>query len=111
MKLHWNRRAIREFQQAFDDLSEYSSQAAIDWRENVQRMTEMLENHPRIGNLFRYDDDGEIRQVIVGRYRFIYLFDGHRLEMCRVWHVRRDHNPNVIRDGGPRRGWPAFIGY
>lgn len=111
MNLTWTRRALREFQNAFADLAEHRPQAAIDWRESVLRMNEMVENHPRIGNLFRHDDDGEIRQVIVGRYRFIYLFDGQRLEMCRVWHVRRDHDPKVIRDGAARRGWPAFVGY
>jgi plasmid stabilization system protein ParE len=109
--LYWNRRALREFQKAFDDLSAYSPQAAIDWRDDVKRMIEMLENYPQIGHLFRHDHDGEIRQVVVGRYRIIYLFTGQRLEMRRVWHVRRDHNPQVIRDGGARRGWPAFIGY
>ena len=110
MNLYWNERALREFQQAFDDLSEKSPQAAIDWRDDVQQMIQMVGNHPQIGHLFRHDPDGEIRQVIVGRYRFIYRFNREVLEMCRVWHVRRDHNPMVIRDG-PRRGWQAFVGY
>ena len=110
MNWTWNRRALREFQQAFDDLSEYSPQAAIHWRNDVQQMIEMLENYPQIGHLYRHDPDGEIRQILVGRYRFIYRFNMEILEMRRVWHVRRDHNPLVIRDG-PRRGWPAFVGY
>lgn len=110
MSLIWTRRALREFQQAFDDLFEHSPQAALDWRDDVQRMIGMLENFPQIGHLFRHDPDGEIRQVFVGRYRFIYRFNGTALEMRRVWHVRRDHNPQVIRDRAPR-GWPAFVGY
>ena len=110
MKLRWNRRALREFQRAFDDLFEARPQAALDWRDDMQQMMGMVENHPQMGHLFRCDHDGEIRQVIVGRYRFIYRYDGEILEMRRVWHVRRDHNPMVIRDGH-RRGWPAFVGY
>jgi plasmid stabilization system protein ParE len=109
--MRWNARARREFSTAYHELLDCNRAAAMDWQEDVLRMTEMLENHPQIGNLFRHDHDGEIRQVIVGRYRFIYLFDGQRLEMCRVWHVRRDFNRTVIRDGDSRRGWPAFVGY
>lgn len=109
--MRWNARARLEFSAACQELFDSNPAAAMDWQENVLRMTEMLENHPQIGHLFRHDHDGEIRQIVVGRYRLIYLFNGkNRLEMCRVWHVRRDHNPLVIRDG-PRRGWPAFVGY
>ncbi len=110
MNLNWNNRSLREFQRAFDDLSEASPQAAVAWRDDVQQMIRMVENYPQIGHLFRRDPDGEIRQILVGRYRFIYRFNGEILEMCRVWHVRRDHNPQVIREGTPR-GWPAFVGY
>ena len=110
MKLIWNSRALREFERAFDELFEARPQAAIDWRDDVQQMTSMLENYPQIGHLFRHDPDGEIRQLLVGRYRFIYRFNGDVLEMRRVWHVRRDHDPQVIREGTPR-GWPAFVGY
>lgn len=110
MNLNWNNRALREFRRALADLSEESPQAAVDWQDDVQQMIWMVENHPQIGHLFRHDPDGEIRQIIVGRYRFIYLFNGKTLEMLRVWHVRRDHNPQVIREGTPR-GWPAFVGY
>jgi plasmid stabilization system protein ParE len=109
--LYWHRRALREFDEAFDRLFEARPQAAVDWRQDVLRMIGMLEDYPQIGHLFRHDPDGEIRQMLVGRYRFIYRYDGELVEMCRVWHVRRDHNPEVIRDGPSRRGWPAFIGY
>ena len=108
MKLIWHPRALREFDSAFDELFAARPQAAIAWRGDVRRMIEMLENHPRIGPLCRCDDDGEIRQTIVGRYRFIYRFDDEVLEMRRVRHVRRDYDPMVIRDG-PRRDWTAFI--
>lgn len=110
MRLQWNRLALHEFNRAFTELSVVSPQAAVDWQADVQRMMEMLENYPQIGPLYRRDADGEIRQTVVGRCRFIYRFNGKRLEMRRVWHVRRDHNPQVIREGTPR-GWPAFVGY
>ena len=108
--MRWKARARREFSMAYRELFDCNPAAALDWQEDVQRMTEMLENFPQIGHLFRNDHDGEIRQIVVGRYRFIYLYSGKRLEMRRVWHVRRDHNPQVIREGTPR-GWPAFVGY
>jgi plasmid stabilization system protein ParE len=111
VKLTWTARAIREFEEAFAYLFEARPDAAVAWRDDVQQMMAMVENHPQIGNPFRTDPDGEIRQVLVGRYRFIYRFNRETLEMRRVWHVRRDFNRQVIRDGGSRRGWPAFIPY
>lgn len=106
----WNGRALREFDRAFADLLEVRPQAAVSWREDVQRMIEMVDNYPQIGSLYRRDPDGEIRQVLVGRYRFIYRFDGATAEMRRIRHVRRDYDPMRIREGIPR-GWPAFVGY
>lgn len=108
MKLTWHRRGWCEFNAAFDEMFEVRPQAALDWREDVMGMMEMLENHPQIGSLCRHDPDGEIRQVIVGRYRFVYRFNKRVLELRRVRHVRREYNPQVIRDA-PRRDWTAFV--
>ena len=105
--MRWNARAKAEFSQACNDLFEANPKAASDWQKDVQRMMEMLENHPRIGSLCRHDPDGEIRQVIVGRYRFVYRFDTKNLELRRVRHVRRDYNPQVIRDAPS--DWRAFV--
>lgn len=107
MKLIWHRRALCEFNAAFDELFEVRPQAAIDWREAVDRMIGMLENYPQIGPLCRRDPDGEIRHITVGRYRFVYRLNGKELEMRRVRHVRRDYDPQVIRDA-PRRS-SAFV--
>ena len=106
--MRWKARARREFSAACRELFAANPQAAIDWRDAVHRMMEMLENHPQIGSLCRHDPDGEIRQVIVGRYRFIYRFNKMLLELRRVRHVRRDYDPQVIRDA-PRREWSAFV--
>ncbi|MFL6245337.1 MAG: type II toxin-antitoxin system RelE/ParE family toxin [Thermoanaerobaculia bacterium] len=108
MKLIWHRRALREFNGAYEDLFDARPQAAIDWRVAAQRMIEMLENYPQIGALCRHDPDGEIRQIVVGRYRFVYRLNQKVLEMRRVRHVRRDYDPQIIRDA-PRRDWRAFV--
>lgn len=106
--MRWKARARSEFSDACRELHAANPRAAIDWQDAVLRMMEMLENHPQIGSLCRHDPDGEIRQVIVGRYRFIYRFNRRILELRRVRHVRRDYNPQVIRDA-PRREWSAFV--
>jgi plasmid stabilization system protein ParE len=108
VKVTWHKRGLCEFNAAFDELFEARPQAALDWREAVQRMIEMLQDHPQIGSLCRHDPDGDIRQVIVGRYRFIYRVNKKILQMRRVRHVRRDYDPQVIRDA-PRRDWSAFV--
>jgi len=110
MKCEWTRTALREFDSTFKSFFEMSPNAAVDWRDSVGRMLEMIENHPQMGHLHRRASEGEFREVIVGRYRFIYRLAGDRMVMRRILHVRRDYDPMTIRDGYPRcpQGWPAF---
>lgn len=60
MKLFWSRRAQREFREAVGHLEEANPEAALRWRTEVQRMMQMIEDHPRIGRFHRSDLDGEI---------------------------------------------------
>lgn len=99
MKFTWHRRALREFNDAFDEMYASRPEPALEWRLDVRHMMSMLEHYPQIGPLLHHDPDGEIRQCIVGRYRFIYRYDGAVLEMRRIRHVRRDYDPQTIRDG------------
>ena len=105
--MRWNARAQREFSDACRDLFDANPKAATDWQQDVQRMVEMLENYPQIGSLCRHDPDGEVRQIVVGRYRFVYRLNRKTLQMRRVRHVRRDYDPQVIRDAP--RDWSAFV--
>lgn len=61
-------------------------------------MTNTLATLPSLGHRLRRDADGEIRQTTVGSYRFIFRVEGKEIEMLRVRHVRRDYNPQTIRD-------------
>lgn len=97
MKLTWTRRGSREFNKAFADMYQANPQAALRWHEDATGMMAMIEMYPRIGHMHRQDPDGEVREVIVGRYRFIYLL-AETVEIRRVRHVRRDYNPQTIRD-------------
>ena len=107
MKCEWTTTARQEFARAFDGLFEANPTAALEWHDDVVRMIEMIENHPQIGHLHRREGKGEFREVIVGRYRFIYRVAPAALKIRRILHVRRDYDPMYIREGYPR-GWPAF---
>ena len=110
MRIRWTRRARCEFDEAAEFLREANPDAAMSWQEDVQRMMTMLEDFPQIGRYHRRDPDGEIREIVVGRYRFIYRLPGCGIEIRRVRHVRRDYDPMRIRDGwptGPRAFVPA----
>ena len=82
MILRWTRIARREYDDAFAGLFD--------------------------GRHHRRDSDGEFREVVVGRYRFIYRVTPDLVEIRRVRHVRRDYDPMRIRDGAPS-GSPAFV--
>lgn len=107
MNLVWTPTALREFEAAFHEMSRHRPAAAISWREDVLMMRQMIENHPAMGHHHRTASEGEYREVIVGRYRFIYRLTADILEMRRILHVRRDYDPQRIREG-PRPGFPAF---
>ncbi|HEX2120268.1 MAG TPA: type II toxin-antitoxin system RelE/ParE family toxin [Thermoanaerobaculia bacterium] len=108
MTSRWTRKARREFDQAFEHLHEANADAAVRWRSDVGSMQEMIEHDPAIGRSHRRDRDGEIREVVVGRYRIVYRIAPDLLEIRRVLHVRRDYDPDTIREG-MRGGSPAFV--
>lgn len=108
MKVVWTSVALREYRAALDTLTEANPQAAERWEADVDRMMEMLENFPKIGHYHRRDIDGEIREVAVGRYRFVYRLPPDIIEIRRVFHVRRDYDPQKIREGFPS-GPRAFV--
>lgn len=110
MKLDWTPTAWREFWDASLELQKQNPAAAESWRADVADMIRMLEYHPHIGHRHRTTSEGEFREVIVGRYRFIYRVSETVLKMRRVRHVRRKYDPQRIREGVPR-GFPAFVGY
>lgn len=108
MTLRWTKKALREFDNAFDHLFEANAAAALSWRSDVADMMRMLEEHPGIGRSHRKDLDGDFREVVVGRYRFIYRMNADQIEIRRVRHVRRDYDPQRIREG-VFTGSPAFV--
>lgn len=105
--MQWTLTARREYDAAYQGLCEHRPEAADAWADDVVDMIRMLENHPGIGHRHRTSEEGVYREVIVGRYRFIYRVTETLLEMRRVLHVRRDYNPSRIREG-VRPGFPAF---
>ena len=109
MNCEWTRTALREFDSTFKFYFAKSPDAAVQWRDDVAGMIEIIEHHPQIGHLHRRTREGEVREMIVGRYRFIYRYTPDTLVMRRILHVRRDYDPMTIRDGNPvPEGWPAF---
>ncbi|HYI10093.1 MAG TPA: type II toxin-antitoxin system RelE/ParE family toxin [Thermoanaerobaculia bacterium] len=107
MRVDWTATARREFNQAFDYMFNERPAAALAWQEDVRSMLEMIELHPEMGHRHRSTPGGEYREMIVGRYRFIYRLAGNILKMRRILHVRRDFDPQRIREGVPR-GFPVF---
>lgn len=108
MMVRWTRKARCEFDDAFDHLFDANADAAMSWRSDVTGMMQMLEEHPRIGRLHRHEPNGDFREVVVGRYRFIYCLSPDLVEIRRILHVRRDYDPQRIRDG-VFTGSPAFV--
>lgn len=108
MKIEWKKRAQREFFRAYSAIYDANPDAAKRWSAHVSAKIRMLDEHPAMGRRLRLDRDGDFREVTVGRYRLIYRLTPDVLEVRRLLHVRRDYDPQTIREGFPS-GPRAFV--
>jgi plasmid stabilization system protein ParE len=108
LRVSWKGRAERELFSAYATLREVNRAAAERWWADVIIMTNNLERLSSMGRRLRFGRDGDYRQTTVGHYRFIYRVVGDLVEIRRVRHVRRDYDPQRIRDGEPT-GPQAFV--
>jgi len=60
----------------------------INWRENVYRAVEHLDDFPESGAVVREFARNDIRQVVVGDYRVIYRIKRRSPEIISVRHCR-----------------------
>lgn len=88
-KLMWTDEARGSLVDIYDYIAKQSIDAALRTIEGIYRKSEVLQDFPRIGFLHRKADNEEVRIVLYGHYRIVYLVDGDCAIVTGVVHTSR----------------------
>jgi plasmid stabilization system protein ParE len=72
--------------------------AASKITSDIYRCIDLLLEFPEIGRVLRRETGRVVRQTFVRSFRIFYAVSDDKLEILRVFHVRRNYDPNMIRD-------------
>ena len=74
-KIIWTSESERWLKDIFDYISEDNQEAAIKVVEGIYNKTQVLLEHPKIGYIYEYEVEEEIRILLYGHYRITYLIN------------------------------------
>jgi toxin ParE1/3/4 len=78
----WTREARERLREIHEYIARDNSTAALAVVEGIYAKTQLLRQHPRMGQRYELIVDREIREIIFGHYRIPYLIvDESRIEI------------------------------
>ena len=93
MKVLWTASALAQLQAIHHYLAQTSPDYAIRIIDRLTRRSIQIANFPNSGRMVPEYDRKEIREVIEGRYRIIYLVELDQVQVLAVIHSARDLRP------------------
>ena len=87
--IRWSARAREDVREAVAYIAADNPAAAMRWADAVERRLELAEGTPRAGRVVPEFGDEGLREVLVGRFRLLYRFAPHELQVVRVWEGHR----------------------
>ena len=93
MKALWTASALAQLQAIHDYLAQTSPDYAVRIIDRLTRRSIQIAKFPNSGRMVPEYDLKEIREVIEGRYRIIYLVDVAQVQVLAVIHSARDLRP------------------
>jgi plasmid stabilization system protein ParE len=98
VRLIWRIDALHELAEAMRAIGRERPSAASKITSAIYGCIGLLVEFPDIGRVLRSEDTRVVRQTTVRGFRIFYAISEDKLEILRVFHVRRDYNPDTIRD-------------
>ena len=87
----WTQEAERWLRDIHDYIANDDPLAAAGVVEGIWRKTRLLAQFPRLGYVFRSEQEGEVRILLYGHYRIAYLSDADgRITVLGVFHGALD---------------------
>ena len=93
MKVLWTASALAQLQAIHDYLAQTSPDYAVRIIDRLTRRSIQIANFPNSGRMVPEYDRKEIREVIEGRYRIIYLVEFAQMRVLAVIHSARELRP------------------
>ena len=93
MKVLWTDTAVAQLQAIHDYLAQTSPDYAVRIVDRLTSRSIQIAAFPNSGRVVPEYDRNEIREVIEGRYRIIYLFEPAQVQVLAVIHGARDLRP------------------
>jgi len=91
MRLIWTPAARRQLQEIIEYIAQDSVERAISYGRQIEKRAGLLKKFPGMG---RYvpeflDEFPELREILIGDYRLIYLVHGHQISILILFHGHR----------------------
>ncbi|MBS1808097.1 MAG: type II toxin-antitoxin system RelE/ParE family toxin [Acidobacteria bacterium] len=90
MKVLWTAAAISQLQAIHDYYAHIAPDYAKRIVDRITRRSKQIVSFPYSGQMVPEYELSEVRQIIEGRYRIIYLIKEDRIEVLAVIHTSRD---------------------
>ncbi len=88
-RINWTSQALNDLQAIGDFISRDAPTFAQVFTDKVFDSVERLENFPRSGRIVPEINQQNIREIIVGSYRIVYLLTGDEVSILTVFHASR----------------------
>lgn len=88
-RIIWTSQALNDLQAIGDFISRDAPTFAQVFTDKVFDTVERLENFPRSGRIVPEINQENIREIIVGSYRIVYLLTGDEVGILTVFHASR----------------------
>jgi len=85
----WQADALDDLRVAHQFIARDYPRSADRLVERIVRSTRHIESFPEMGRVVPEIGRGDVRELIVGGYRVIYLVRSERVEIHAVWHGAR----------------------
>jgi len=86
-EITWTAEAERWLKDIYDYIAQDNPEAAATVIEGIYQRAQVLAVFPEIGHKYRSESEGDIRILLYGHYRIVYLIRGReRLDILGVFH-------------------------
>ena len=89
MKLVWSPLSIQRIQEISDYIAADNLRAANNWIDSVFEKVEILKANPEIGRIVPEIGKSDIRELLFGNYRIIYLSSKKQISILTIRHFKQ----------------------
>ena len=98
MKIFWSPLSLDRATEIAEYIAQDNPSAAIKWVETLFEKVQMLETSPQIGRTVPEVNRNDIRELIYGNYRIIYLEMNKQISILTIRHGKQKLPPEELKE-------------